>query len=293
MVLKNISVLSIDQFKASEQHAAFYANSISNHLVTSHLHINKPHKHDFYATMLFTNGSGIHDIDFNRYEVKPGSVFVLAPGQTHHWELSADVEGIIFLHTQEFYDMHYLHENIKEYPFFSSLQGTNAIVLPQEKLAQMTFLFEQIISEEQAEYFKKKAFLLAMVSQVYISLSRILIEESVSEHVVPFHYNTQFSKFEALVEKHFLTEKSPEQYAKWMNMTPKNLNRINKMVVNKTTSDIIMERVFLESKRMLVYSHENFNQIAFALGYEDYAYFSKLFKKKIGETPSAFLKKYQ
>lgn len=95
-----------------------------------------------------------------------------------------------------------------------------------------------------------------------------------------------------MVEKHFWSEKSTRQYASWMNITPKHLNRINKMVVNKTTSEIIANRLILEAKRMLIYARNNLGEVADAFGFADYAHFSKLFKNKTGLTPSAFSKKY-
>jgi YesN/AraC family two-component response regulator len=64
-------------------------------------------------------------------------------------------------------------------------------------------------------------------------------------------------------------------------------------MVNKTTTDIILERVFLEAKRELMAQKFSFSAIAADLGYADYAYFSRLFKKKCGETPSEFLQRYR
>jgi len=62
--------------------------------------------------------------------------------------------------------------------------------------------------------------------------------------------------------------------------------------VDKTTTDIIIDRVILEAKRMLIYTGKSFSEIGSMLGYDDYSYFSKVFKKKVGYTPKEFLKKY-
>jgi len=56
---------------------------------------------------------------------------------------------------------------------------------------------------------------------------------------------------------------------------------------------LITERVLLESKRLIVHSDNSLSAIAEILGYEDYAYFSKVFKAKTNMTPLEFKKSYQ
>ncbi|MCY1313949.1 HTH-type transcriptional activator Btr [compost metagenome] len=95
-----------------------------------------------------------------------------------------------------------------------------------------------------------------------------------------------------MIEKNYITEKSPSQYADWMNISPKHLNRITKTVIGKTASEVIADRIILEAKRRFLHTKNSFSAIAESLGYEDYAYFSKLFKKSSGLTPTGFLKLY-
>jgi AraC family transcriptional regulator, transcriptional activator of pobA len=54
----------------------------------------------------------------------------------------------------------------------------------------------------------------------------------------------------------------------------------------------LMNEVMLEAKRLLIYSQANVKEIAYRLGYEDHAYFSRLFKKQTGLTPSGFRDDY-
>ena len=78
-----------------------------------------------------------------------------------------------------------------------------------------------------------------------------------------------------------------------MNISSKHLNRITKEVIGKTASEVITDRIILEAKRRVLHTKNNFSEVAFSLGYDDYAYFSKLFKKASGLTPTAFLKIYK
>lgn len=291
--MKSFTVLDIQQFESDKKRKDFYANTIENHLLTSHKNIFKPHKHNFYLTVLFTHGSGTHEIDFVKYDVKPGSIFFMNPGQMHHWKLSVDIQGFIFFHTQSFYDLHYARTRVNNFPFFYSVQNSPVLYLKTSDIKNFKSLFEQIYYENISDYLLKSNKIISLIDLIYIESTRHYIRKNEMEVIPQNSYTLKFQAFESLVEEHYKSEKSPSQYADWLNISSKHLNRITQNMVGKTTTDIISDRVFLEAKREMIAQKLSFNQIADELGYEDYAYFSRLFTKKCGETPSSFIKKYR
>jgi len=54
----------------------------------------------------------------------------------------------------------------------------------------------------------------------------------------------------------------------------------------------LKDRILLEAKRLLIHTTLSAKEIAYDLGYEDPAYFNRLFSKKIGDAPNVFRKKY-
>lgn len=290
--MKRVSILKIEQFHDHDATEDFYANTLQNHLQTRHKDIALPHKHNFYLAVLFTKGTGIHEIDFMSYDVKPGTLFFLNPGQTHHWELSEDTEGYIFFHTQGFYDLHYTNNKLSGFPFYYSIHNTPYVYLDNEKAKKIKSLFEMLLSEYASDKILNKESLISLADLIYIESTRAYILQNPSVLNNKDKYYTKFRKLEELIEKHYLTEKSPSAYANMLNMTSKHLNRITQAVVGKTASDVILERVMLEAKKELILQRNGFAEVAYSLGYEDYAYFSKLFRKKTGTTPSAFLSRY-
>lgn len=291
--MKNFTVLNLEHFGNQNKVEGFHVNTLENHIVTAHRNIHKPHKHSFYLTVLFTHGSGAHEIDFETYDIKPGSMFFLNPGQMHNWELSEDIRGFIFFHSQSFYNLHYAAGKINQYPFFYSIQNSPVLYLGQQNLPHFSWLFTQILNENTSRSVFKTQKILALIELIYIESTRLYINDEVLQKVKLNSYSDKFQQFERLVELHFKTEKSASQYADWLFISPKHLNRITQSMVNKTTTDIILERVFLEAKRELISKKFSYGEIATDLGYVDYAYFSRLFKKKCGETPSEFLKRYR
>ena len=288
-----ISILDITQFELDKSQKDFFVNQLPAHIFENQSKITKPHKHNSYLAILFTKGSGRHEIDFNSYDIKPGSLFFLAPGQTHHWELSEDIDGYIFSHTADFYDLHYSHNRIHQFPFFYSIQNTPLLTLDENQKVIIENLFARLFDE----YLNKKAFqqqlILSYIDVIYIESSRLYLKDNSQKIIKANSYSEKFQQFESLLEKNYIKEKSPSQYAEWMNISPKHLNRITKSVIGKTASEVITDRIILEAKRRVLHTKNNFSEVAFSLGYDDYAYFSKLFKKASGLTPTDFIKNYK
>ena len=78
-----------------------------------------------------------------------------------------------------------------------------------------------------------------------------------------------------------------------MNLSEKHLNRMSKECLNKTTTELIAERIVLEAKRLLIHSKQTISEIANELGYEDNSYFSRFFKKHTEQTPAQFLNSHR
>lgn len=290
--MSDVKVLKLKQFQKGTGDVVFYVNTLKSHLPESHIHINKPHKHDFYSTYFFTRGKGTHEIDFDAHLIKPGSIFFLSPGQTHHWKLSDDIEGFVFFHSQDFYDMHYLRNTIRTYPFFASLSSPRFLYMAGRQMAFFKSLFRRMYNESLNDRWNREQYILSLMTQIYIEANRMLNEQQRKSALESRTYLTHFRSFEDLLEENFKEVKSPAGYAEMMNVTPKHLNRIVKSATNQTTHGIITKRVTLEAKRMLMYTNNNFNEIADVLGYIDYPHFTRVFKKTEGMTPSEFIRKY-
>lgn len=290
--MKKTSVLDIRQFHDHDSAEDFYVNTLEDHLVTRHKDIALPHSHNFYLAILFTHGSGIHEVDFSVYNVIPGALFFLNPGQTHHWELSHDTKGYIFFHTREFYELQYTTSTLSRFPFYYSMHSNPSLYLDKEHLEKTASLFKQVYNENHTVNEFKEQALTNLVSLVYIEATRLHTHQNNYSEPGNNAYYTKFRKLEELVEQHFKQEKSPAAYASMLAMSAKHLNRITQAVTGKTATDVILDRVLLEAKKEMVLQRGSLNQIADALGYEDYAYFSRLFKLKTGNTPSRFLERY-
>ena len=94
--------------------------------------------------------------------------------------------------------------------------------------------------------------------------------------------------FNFLVENHFKTKHSLNEYAALMNKSAKTISNIFSKLGSKTPLQFIKDRKMLEARRLLQYSKLQIQEIAYEIGYGDIQTFSRFFKNNEGVSPSKF-----
>lgn len=97
-----------------------------------------------------------------------------------------------------------------------------------------------------------------------------------------------YTRFRTEVEAHYKEQWQVGQYAAALRVTPTRLNRLCLRIAGRSAFDIAQERLLLEACRQLTYLPAGVASIAYELGFQDPAYFSRLFKKRFGVTPREY-----
>ncbi len=291
--MKGFPILNIRQFESSNLQSDFYTNIFSVHLEHHHTRIMVPHKHDFYLIVFFTDGTGRHEVDFTEYPIFPGALFFLQPGQTHHWEFDTPPEGYVFFHSKEFYQLSFPMKNIDDYPMFYSVQNSAMVDgRNNPQFENIKIVFDEIFHEYKSEDLFKWEKIRLLVDLIYIQVTRVIIDKNNHNLNSVSKTDNRLRKLEKLIDEHYLELKRPSDYAEMMHISTKHLNKVTMNAVGKSTTDLIQERIMLEAKCLLVQSEMNIQELAAYLGYEDPAYFARLFKSKVGVSPRDFSSRY-
>jgi len=101
-------------------------------------------------------------------------------------------------------------------------------------------------------------------------------------------HSTLFARFEALVERDFRLRRPLAEYADELAVSPTHLNRIAHQATGQPASALVSARVLREARRLLIYTNLTAAQIAYELGFNDPAHFSRMFARGTGMPPRKF-----
>ncbi len=106
-----------------------------------------------------------------------------------------------------------------------------------------------------------------------------------------FRGNRQFqiaSDFRKLLREEYINHKEVDYYSSKLNVSSNYLSRCVKSTFNKNCKQLIHEVSIMQGQVLMFDSQRDISEISFALGFEDPSYFSRVFKKVTGQTPTEF-----
>jgi len=287
MPKEHLPIYQIQDFEArKEKNPYFYVSSFATHL-QDHLFISEPHRHNFYIILLVTKGTGTHTIDFKEYEVKPGTIFFLTPGQVHSWKLSADADGCIIFFTADFYIKEYPGKSLPDFPFFNAMLYRPVLSISEADEQNLLPVLHLLQQEHRQVKPLRDVILSRYLDILLLELTR-LIKATIGDTPDKGNKQALLQNLEKLIDQHYKEHQPVAFYAEQLHVTTKHLNEICKLSLGKTTKELIQYRTLLEAKRLLVHVDLTSSQIAAELGYEDSTYFFRFFKKQTGCTPEQF-----
>lgn len=107
------------------------------------------------------------------------------------------------------------------------------------------------------------------------------------------------SEFFALLDSEYSTKegfgkpvnlRAPNDYAQELNIHVNHLNRVLKKTTQKTTTQLIAERILQKATYLLREKNWNIAEIAYSLGFKEATHFSNFFKRHTSRTPQSYRK---
>jgi AraC family transcriptional activator of pobA len=238
-----------------------------------------PHRHArLHQILLIESGGGRATLEGQEHALRPMHAVNVPVHHVHGFSFVPGTQGFVLTIAAEVLD-----ESLLASEGLRSVLAQSAVV---RGTPRMRATMKQIFAEHAERHFAR-AHVLRALSATLIGL--IARELAASGPTRPSAANPGIlDRFEELLEQRLKERWSVSQYAVALSVTPAHLSRITRAATGHCASDLILHRTIREARRNLVYTNLPISTIAYALGFDDPAYFSRVYSTATGLSPAAF-----
>ncbi len=244
-----------------------------------------------FKVIWIEDGTGTYLVDTNEFSVEGSGLFTLSPGQIFCVKSEKIKKAYQIEFDSEFYCVESHGKEIAcNGLLFNNVHQASVISVGEADKPIFEIILNQMISELENKGLSHKELLISYLRMFLIHALRLLEKQESETLPVTHQSNQQVQDFIALVDKQFKNEHTVKGYAEQLFISPKSLAKKLHALGYPTPLQLIQDRILIEAKRLLKFSQMSIKEIAFELGFEDPAYFSRLFSKNVELSPAAYRK---
>ncbi|MCH1534437.1 MAG: helix-turn-helix transcriptional regulator [Schleiferiaceae bacterium] len=241
------------------------------------------------------------DLTYGRtkYDFTNGTLFFIAPRQVLQWNENViqDQKGFSIHIHQDFLKGTELAQQIKKYGFFLYTANEALHLSPKEEEQ-----LESIVESIHAEYMNNqdefsKDIMISLLSTLLNYAHRFYERQFLNRKELSTYlldaFNQELSRSFASGELQEKGIPSIEQIAEKLSVSKRYLSDTLKKETGKSSSEHLQLYLIDEAKNILLNPKKTVAEVAYELGFEYPPYFSRLFKKKEGISPSQYRELYR
>ncbi|WP_106792287.1 AraC family transcriptional regulator [Aquimarina sp. Aq78] len=256
----------------------------------------EPHNHNYFEIIFIEKGNGYHTINDIRFPYKENNIFLLAPEDTHHFEIEKRTNFTYFKFTELLFsskvnlpDRKYWLQRIEQL-----LHQPNIIpgdVISHEEDRSIIWDIHNVVLEE---FKNEKVYYQEIISNAISTILSIIVRnisekynshqknmlvshnkiDSILSHIRQHVYDNDLTKINFLANKFNMSQSSISTYFK------------------RKTGESIHQYVTKYKMKLVEYrlQHTEFTiaEIAYQLGYTDESHLTKTFKKHFSMSPKQY-----
>ena len=293
------SYLDYLELPCSEHPMLSVFNSKGNGCLPCPRESSPPITNDCYTISLKKFVKGNLNYGRTKYDFTNGALIFIAPRQVLQWDSSVVFEqkGFSITFHEDFLKGTELARQIKKYSFFSYSVNEALHLSPKEE-KRIESIVDNIEIEYQNNHDKfSKEIIISQLSTLFKYANRFYERQFINRKEITSNLLDEFNgHLNAYFETRQMQEQgipNIEQIANRMSVSQRYLSDTLKKETGKTTTEHIQLYLINEAKNILLQPNKSVSEVAYELGFEYPQYFSRLFKKQEGISPTAFRKLYK
>lgn len=285
--MKSFEML-LDYFTTDKEFPFFIQYGGHNEDLGQHTHKN------FTELSIVLDGSVEHIVDDETYTIKKGDVFVISNDTAHGFENPNNFRLCNIMFPPSFFKGDF---DIKNSPGFQALfvlepelsrksHFCSQLHLSVNDFLAVTEMLDEMLDEYESKREGYRSAFKADFLKLCITLSRLYSFDNIPERDSALN----IAKAMAYIESNFTENITVSYLAKLSNYSERQFIRVFKETYNCRCTDYITRLRIKKARGLLKNSDISVSQVAVQSGFDDINYFSRVFKKYRGMTPTEYRK---
>lgn len=236
-----------------------------------------------YAMLIYcTDGKGWYQIGGKTYPVEKNQYIIIPPNAPYSFGADEETPWTIY----------WLHFRGKLCSSFLPSHPNPSTILPNEysRLQDRIRLFEEIYSCFSMGYIKE--YLIYSSMSLYMFLASFIYLEQYRYFSIPTHKEYPFSsRVVHYMQENIENNITLEQLAGYFKYSPSHFSMLFQKETGASPISFFIRLKMQKACQYIELTNMKLNDIATKLGFEEPAYFSRIFTKVMGMSPSAYRKK--
>ena len=276
----NAAYLNNSTLAVEDESKPLIVTSCGNYKVKNRAEVrtSRPKGRKDYQLLYIAAGQGHFFINGQERVVSAGNIIVYLPGQPQEYVYFKDDKTDV-------YWVHFTGSDVEKIiDYYNIRLSENIIYIGTSPDYQ--WLFGRIIQEMQLCRPRFEELISLLLRNIFILISRNLIGANRADNSLENEVELAMHYF----RENYRSEINVEDYALSRGMSASNFYRVFKQISGSTPLQFILKLRLSNAQNLLENSNLTIAEIASAVGYENPLYFSRLFHKHIGVSPSEYRK---
>jgi AraC family transcriptional regulator, transcriptional activator of pobA len=249
----------------------------------------EPHvHHGLYQVLWLQQGSADVLLDERREAVRGPAAIVVPPGVVHGFRFAPATDGLVLTLSAKFLEAGEFQAVGEAFRALFAAPGLMPFEPEQVTAQRLNALLRELLAEFLLPGSDGSPVPVWLARSLVWRLAQACARGQLAQDKRAYGHQALFTRFLLLVEQHFLEHWPLERYASRLGLSTPRLNRLVREQRGVSALELVHERLTREACRRLIYIAAPAARLAAELGFEDPAYFSRFFKRRMGVSPQAY-----
>ena len=247
----------------------------------------EPHAHPRYGQVIFVrNGRGVMNLDGLSVPFEGPCALVLPAECVHGLDYEIDVDRWVV--TVDVAYLMQVNAKLQEFTQLWSLPRMIPLAYAPEVELEFYRLIRRLEQESVSDAIGQAAGMESLLTTLLLMLLRGMPSGQFGNDGARHSDVRLADRFRELIDQYYGKNLQLQDYASMMAVSLAQLRAACTSARGQSPAKMIHSRIVTEAKRNLIFGDMPVEQIAFSLGFDDAAYFTRFFRREVGQTPSMF-----